>query len=48
MANGTKLSEFAKGDIAALKRVRKSQREISKDLGRCWTVIFNYLKSSNN
>ena len=26
MAKGTKLSEFEKGEITALKRVRKSQR----------------------
>ena len=30
MAKGTKLSEFEKSEIAALKRVGKSQREISK------------------
>ena len=29
MAKGTKLSEFEKGEITALKRVRKSQTEIS-------------------
>ena len=47
MAKGTKLSEFEKGEITAIKRVGKSQREISKTLGRCKTVICNYLKSSN-
>ena len=45
MAKGTKLSEFEKGEITALKRVGKSQREISKALGRSKTVICNYLKS---
>ena len=33
MAKGTKLSEFEKGKITALKRVGKSQREISEVLG---------------
>ena len=33
--------------MTALKRVRKSQREISKALGRNKTVICNYLKSPN-
>ena len=32
MAKGTKLSEFEKGNITALKRVGKSQREILKAL----------------
>ena len=30
MTKGTKLSEFEKGEITALKRVGKSMREISK------------------
>ena len=47
MAKGTKLSEFEKGKITALKRAGKSQREISKALGRSKTVIYNYLKSPN-
>ena len=47
MAKGTKLSEFEKGEIIPLKRVRKSQREISKALGRNKTVICNYSKSPN-
>ena len=47
MAKGTKLSEFEKGKITALKRVRKSQREILKALGRSKTIISNYLKSPN-
>ena len=47
MAKGTKLLEFEKGEITAPKRVRKSQREILKALGRSKTVICNYLKSSN-
>ena len=34
MAKGNKLSEFEKGEITALKRIRKSQREISNALGR--------------
>ena len=45
MVKGTKSSEFEKGEITALKRVRKSQREISKALGRSKTIIYNYLKS---
>ncbi len=44
MAKGTKLSEFEKGDITALKRVGKSQREISKNLGRSKTVTWNYVR----
>ena len=47
MAKGTKLSEFEKSKITALKRVGKSQREISKALGCTKTVICNYLKSPN-
>ena len=47
MAKGTKLSELEKGNITALKRVRKSQREISKALECSKTVICNYLKSPN-
>ena len=47
MAKEIKLSEFEKGKIPALKRVRKSQREISKALGHCKTIICNYLKSPN-
>ena len=47
MAKGTKLSEFEKGEITALKRVRKSQGEISKALGHSKTIICNYLKSPN-
>ena len=41
MAKGTKLPEFEKGEITALKRVGKYQREISKALGRSKTVIYN-------
>ena len=44
MDKGTKLSEFEKGKITILKRVGKSQREISKALERSKTVICNYLK----
>ena len=47
MVKGTKLSEFEKGEITALERVVKSQREISKGLGYSKTVICNYLKSPN-
>ena len=47
MAKRTKLSEFEKSEITALKRVRKSPREISKALGCSKTVICNYLKSPN-
>ena len=47
MAKGTKLSEFQKSEITAMKRVGKSQREISKALGRSKTLICNYLKSPN-
>ena len=47
MYKGTKLSEFEKGQITALKSVGKSQREISMVLGHIKTVICNYLKSSN-
>ena len=45
MAKRTKISEFEKGQITALKRVGKSQREISKALGCSEIVICNYLKS---
>ena len=47
MAKGSKLSEFDKGEIKALKRVGKSQREILKTLRRSKTIICNYLKSPN-
>ena len=47
MAKGSKLSEFEKGEITTLKRVGKSQREISKALKRSKTVRWNYLKSPN-
>ena len=47
MAKGTKLSEFEKGEITALKRIRKYQREISKALGHSKTIIFYYLKIPN-
>ena len=47
MAKGTKLSEFEKDEITALKKVGKSQREISKALGHSKTVICNHLKSPN-
>ena len=47
MAKGTKFSEFEKGEITVLKRVKKSQREISKALGCTKTVIWYYLKSLN-
>ena len=44
MVKETKLSEL---EITALKRVRKSQREILKALGCSKSVICNYLKSPN-
>ena len=47
MAKGTKSSEFEKGEITILKRVRKSQGEILKVLGCSKTIICNYLKSPN-
>ena len=48
MAKGTKISEFEKSEITALKkRVGKSHNEISKVLERSKTVISNYLKSPN-
>ena len=47
MTKGTKLSEFKKGEIEALKRVGKSQRAISKAYKRSKTVICYYLKSPN-
>ena len=47
MAKGTKLSEFEKGEITALKIVGKSQREISKALGHSKSIICNYLKIPN-
>ena len=47
MAKRIRLSEFQKGEIIALKRVGKSQREISKALGHSKNVICNYLKSPN-
>ena len=45
MPKGTKLSELEKGEVTALKRDRKSQREMA--LGRSKTVICNYLKVLN-
>ena len=47
MAKRTKLSEFEKDEIAALKRVGKSQKEVSKALRRSKTVICCYLKGPN-
>ena len=47
MAQGTKLSEFEKGKITALKRIRKPQKEILKALGCSKTIICNYLKNWN-
>ena len=47
MAKEAKLSEFEKGEITTLKIVGKSQRKISKALGRIKTFICNYLKSPN-
>ena len=47
MAKRTKSSEFEKGEVTGLKRVGKSQRKISKALGRSKTIICNYLKSPN-
>ena len=38
MTKGTRLSEFEEGEITALKRVGRSQREISKTLRRSKTV----------
>ena len=43
MTKGSKLSEFEESEITALKRVVKSQREISKALGHSKTIICNYL-----
>ena len=42
MVKGTKLSLFEKVEITALKRVGKSQREISKALAH--KIIYNYRK----
>ena len=39
MAEGTKLSEFEKDEITALKRVGKSQREVLKAFGRSKTYL---------
>ena len=47
MAKGTKLSEFKKDEITAMKRVGKSQREISKAFVCSKIVICNYSKSPN-
>ena len=42
MTAGTNLSEFVEGEITALKRVGKYQKEILKALGK---LICSYLKS---
>ena len=47
MVKETKLPEFEKGKITALKKIRKFQREISKALRHSKTGICNYLKSPN-
>ena len=47
MAEGITLSEYEKGEIIALKRIGKSQREISNALARSKTAICNYLKCPN-
>ena len=41
MAKETKLSEFEKDEIIALRRVKRSQREISKAFGCSKTIICN-------
>ena len=46
MVNGSKLSDFEKGEIIALKRVGKSQEEISKVLGYSKTLFCNFLEKS--
>ena len=47
MAKGNELFKFKIDEIIALKRVKTSQREISKAFGRSKIVICIYLKSSN-
>ena len=47
MAKRTKLCEFEKGEITALKRVGKSRREILKTLGCSEIITCNCLKSPN-
>ena len=47
MALRTKLFEFEKGEITALKSFGKSQREISKAFECSKTILCNYLKSPN-
>ena len=47
MAKGTKLSEYEKSKITALKRVGKSQGEISEALGRSKSIFCNYMKIPN-
>ena len=47
MAKRTKLPEFEKGEITALKRVGKSQTEISKALGHRKNIICNYFNCPN-
>ena len=47
MAKGTELSEFEKGNLTALKRVGKSQREISNALRRSKIVICYFSKNPN-
>ena len=46
MAKGTKLSEFEEGEITALKRVGKSQREILKDAVKLTSAIIWKVKIS--
>ena len=46
MTKGTKISEFEKGEITALKRVGKSQRAISKAFRCNKTCYLQLLKKS--
>ena len=47
MAKGTKLSEFEKSEIIALKTVGKISEKFRKPLRRSKTITSNYLKSPN-
>ena len=47
MSKRTKLTNFENGEITALKKVVKSQKEISKAFGRSKTIVCNYLKRPN-
>lgn len=48
MSKGTKLTDFEKGQIAALKNSHKCVSEIARQLRRLRTVVSNFLNDQDN